>query len=501
MAGDRYPKDPLRRSVLAGLMSCTAGVALAGAPTVSLRPMPRDPELRLRADPGAERLIANAGLSGVVSYAVADAETGEFLEVRKPLLGQPPASVAKAVTTLYALDALGAAHRFRTRIVITGKVENRILKGDLVLVGGGDPMLDSDALAALVEQVKEAGIRYVQGQFLVDATVLPRLALIDADQPDHVGYNPAISGLNLNYNRVYFEWKRNGGNYDLTMDARTRNRRPRVGIAQMQVVDRALPVYTYADQQGRDAWTVSKKALGKGGGRWLPVRRPEGYAAEVFHTIAQGSGLSLPRPEPGLAPGDGRVVAVHAGPPLGTVLKGMLKYSTNLTAEVVGLAASAERGAPGATLAESAAAMSAWAAETYGARRAEFVDHSGLGEASRVSAQSMVHILNAVGWDGPLRPMLKPVVLKDGKGRPIKNHPVTAVAKTGTLNFVSALAGYMTGPGGRRLSFAIFSADLPRRARLTQAQRERPEGGRSWAVRSRRLQHRLIERWASSYGA
>ncbi len=41
------------------------------------------------------------------------------------------------------------------------------------------------------------------------------------------GYNPAVSGLNLNFNRVYFEWKRAQGGYQLGMDARGAKERPR----------------------------------------------------------------------------------------------------------------------------------------------------------------------------------------------------------------------------------------------------------------------------------
>jgi D-alanyl-D-alanine carboxypeptidase/D-alanyl-D-alanine-endopeptidase (penicillin-binding protein 4) len=74
---------------------------------------------------------------------------------------------------------------------------------------------------------------------------------------------------------------------------------------------------------------------------------------------------------------------------------------------------------------------------------------------------------------------------------------VTAVAKTGTLNFVSGLAGYAEAPGGRRMVFAIFCADMERRAGIPEEQRERPPGARSWAARARILQSRLIERWAA----
>ena len=58
------------------------------------------------------------------------------------------------------------------------------------------------------------------GRFLVAGGALPHVGEIASDQPEHVGYNPAISGLNLNYNRVNFEWKRDGGGYAVQMDAR-----------------------------------------------------------------------------------------------------------------------------------------------------------------------------------------------------------------------------------------------------------------------------------------
>ena len=89
--------------------------------------------------------------------------------------------------------------------------------------------------------------------------------------------------------------------------------------------------------------------------------------------------------------------------------------------------------------------------------------------------------------------------MQDAKGKPVKDHPVQIRAKTGTLNFVSALAGYVQPPGGRQMAFAIFSADPERRARLTLAEREDPPGGDAWNRRARTLQGNLLARWAQLY--
>ena len=481
-------------------MGSAAGAAMAGAPLSSVRPPLRDADGFGRAARTIDQLVAEAKLSGKIGFAVADAATGEILEAKNPLLPLPPASVTKAITALYALDRLGPDYRFRTRLVADGVLENGRLRGDLVLMGGGDPTLDTDALGEMASQLKAAGLREITGAFRVHSRVLPTISAIDPGQPEHAGYNPAVSGLNLNFNRVRFEWKREPGGYALKMDARAHKYSPQVAIARMTVVERDMPVYTYADQGGADQWTVARPALGKAGSRWLPVRKPELYAAEVFQTLARSHGIQLPQAELAeTAPDGARVLVERQSEPLRDILRDMLKWSTNLTAEVVGLTATAAGGARPAGLRGSAQAMTAWARDALGARKAVFVDHSGLGEASRLTASDMVMALAGARRAGLLPPILKDIPMRNEAGDVIENHPVKIRAKTGTLHFVSALAGYMTVPGGRELAFAFLSADMDRRSLISDADGDTPPGARRWTSASRKLQLRLIERWGTTY--
>ena len=98
-----------------------------------------------------------------------------------------------------------------------------------------------------------------------------------------------------------------------------------------------------------------------------------------------------------------------------------------------------------------------------------------------------------------LRSILRDVGMRDAAGKEIKGHPVRVLAKSGTLNFVSGLAGYIVPPKGPELAFAIFAADTARRDKLTEAEREKPAGGEAWTKRARRLQGQLISRWAGLY--
>jgi len=450
---------------------------------------------------GLEAIVRNADLSGDVVCAVADAGSGQVLESVEGGKGLPPASVAKILTALYALDTLGAGHRFRTRLIATGPVQNGVLQGDLVLLGGGDPTLSSDGLGDLAAKMKAAGLREVTGRFLVWDGLLPFVKSIDPGQPDHVGYSPAVSGIALNFNRVHFEWKRAGSSWAVTMDARTQKYRPEVYTSKMAVVRRQVPVYTYQDKGGVDHWTVASGALGNGGARWLPVRNPALYAGDVFQTLARAHGIALPSPKQVNRMPSGEVIAQHQSEPLTLLLKGMLKYSNNLMAEMIGMAASLQRGSRPGSLAASGRAMSDWAATTLGMQSCRMVDHSGLGEASRMTATDLVLALAIANRQGALRPLLKPIYLQDAKGRPIKTHPVKIAAKTGTLNFVSGLGGFVTAEDGRELVFAIFSADLGARAAISRAERERPPGARSWNTRAKRLQQALLGRWGQVYGS
>ncbi|NVO28105.1 D-alanyl-D-alanine carboxypeptidase/D-alanyl-D-alanine-endopeptidase [Donghicola sp. C2-DW-16] len=451
--------------------------------------------------PAADSLLANAGLSGQVIYAVADARTGQVLEAREVAGGLPPASVAKSVTAVYALETLGPAYRFHTRIIAVGSVSGGVVNGDLVLAGGGDPTLDTDGMADLAKQLKAAGIREVRGKFLVYGGALPFTVEIDKDQPDYAGYNPPISGLNLNYNRVHFEWKRAAKGFAMTMDARSDHYRPDVTMAKISIAQRDLPVFTYKDLGAADSWTVASGALGNGGARWLPVRKPELYAGEVLQVFARSHGINLPKPQVTRSAPRGSVLAQRSSAPLQDVLKSCLKYSTNLTAEIAGLTASIKRAGQVSSLRASGQLMTAWAESRLGMKGCKFVDHSGLGAESRVTAAGLAQAYTGAVHRGLLPHLMKSIPMTDPKGKAIPTSQLNVHAKTGTLNFASGLGGYITTAKGRDLTFAIFAADLPKRATLTEFQKESPPGGKTWNRRAKALQQALIQRWGAVYDA
>ncbi|MFS4437526.1 D-alanyl-D-alanine carboxypeptidase/D-alanyl-D-alanine-endopeptidase [Paracoccaceae bacterium GXU_MW_L88] len=455
-----------RREVLAGL---GASAVMAGSAA--------------RAQSALSSIMASSGLGGVTSAALLDLGTGQILESHNPDLPRPPASVTKALTAQYALLGLGSGYRFSTRLMTTGAVSGGVLQGDLFLVGSGDPQLDADQLADLARQLAARGVRQVNGRFLTVATALPQLTEIDSEQPDHVAYNPGLGGLNLNYNTVYLQW-RSGA---LSLTARAERNAPQVHGISISRANRGGPTFTYSGSTGGEQWSVASGAVSGAGSRNLPVHYPARYAGEVFRILAAGAGVSVP-PAQAATQAGGTVLAEVSSDPLSEIVRDCMRYSNNLTAEVIGLAASRNVGLPFGDLRQSGNSMTRWMAGQLGTRNANFVDHSGLSDQSQISARDMVVYLAASEWGDILHGSMKEMQV----GNSNSFH-----AKTGTLNFVDALAGFMQGRSGRRMAFAIFAGDPATRARIPMSQRDNAPGASAWGARSRQQERLLLERWSA----
>ncbi|MCF6273854.1 MAG: D-alanyl-D-alanine carboxypeptidase/D-alanyl-D-alanine-endopeptidase [Rhodobacteraceae bacterium] len=480
-----------RREMLAGAM---ASLPLTAYGQQVERPPARQGRIIPPLD--ISQILGTSGLGQDSSFVLMDLASGQVREGHNSALSRPPASVTKIITALYAGAQLGSGFRFETRLMGSGPIRNGVLEGDLYLVGGGDPQLDTDDLNTLVMEARAAGLRRVSGRFFVVSNSLPLIRQISEGQPVQARYNPSVSGLNLNFNRVYFEWKRQNGAYQVTMDARSGRVRPRIAGVQMRVMQRASPVYGYEMTDGFERWSVSRAALGKGGGRWLPVRDPARYAAEVFQVLAQAQGIALPTGQKrDRLPNMAVLASVKSGSLL-SIQRNMLRYSTNLTAEVLGLSATRAAGGRVGNLRVSAQAMGRWMGGSSRRGNSDFFNHSGLTDQSKISPREMVSFLADNTAQRSLSEILREVTLVNTRGDEAKLPGIRVFAKSGTLNFTRGLAGYIEKDGQNRYAFAIFAADMPARSRIPAGE-ERPAGARKWRGVAKTQEKALVYRWAS----
>lgn len=468
-----------------------------------------------------DALSADGGLplsmrSGDAGYILVDLGARQVLERRNADDLYIPASVAKAPTALYALDGLGGDYRFPTMLYADGEIIDGELRGDLYLVGTGDPSLDTGDLADLAKALVEAGVTKVAGAFYYDSSMLPSIAQIEPTQPVNAAYNPSVSALNLNYNRVLMQWERQkSGDYDIGMHAHAERYSIPAATHLIDVLpdDSSGPIFRYTRDRRRAApgaalrevehWGVKRRVLGRRGQRWVPVQRPEAYAANAFRSVATELGVELPEPRVSVTPGGVRVLAEHESAPLKEILRVMLRYSTNLTAEAVGLAASRARGLRRLDFKSSGALMTGWLNARYGldgmlgGSHIDFVNHSGLASHTRLSPRAMVEILANVGDEAEgvegFRDLLKRYRSKT------THRNATVRAKTGTMYFARGLVGYISCRNGGEYAFAYLASDADGRARLDAVLDSNgdnvPGAARSWLGRAREIERSLIGRW------
>lgn len=448
-------------------------------------------------------------LTGQFGYILIDLATGTVLDAHNPDVPLSPASVAKIPTALYALAHLGPELRFETTLRATVPVRDGVLQGDLILQGGGDPELDSDALAALGAQLASRVSR-VDGAFKVSHGGWPVAALIDPEQPDRASYNPAVGGLNLNFNRVRLAWRRDRGQLAAGLEAHAARFSPAVHQMALTLEGDGcgcppFAVELSADDGPTEHWRIRQALLQGDGAVWLPVRRPALYAGEVLRAAVAQHKLALPLPRETLSSGD-TVLAVHRSAPVTQIVANMLRYSTNISAELLGVAASIRSGPWPETLDASAESMNRWAAGYAGFPSGDggfrLANHSGLTAASRLSPARMAALLRAAHRDPMLGPQFKALLRSYAYAPPpprgSKVQLAQVAAKTGTMNFTRGLAGYITTPSGRDLAFAWFANDLARRQRGLDDEAPDP-GARAWRNAAIETERKLIADWVARF--
>jgi len=146
-----------------------------------------------------------------VAVVVRDLSTGEDVVSQNPYKAMLPASTMKCLTAAAAIEAGLDTVRFETRVYVRGKIDDGVLMGDLVVVGGGDPTVESSQFPAnagfikeIVTAVRNLGIKGIEGEILVDASSFPDNGPCERWELSDVRYEygAGLYALNFRDNRV-----------------------------------------------------------------------------------------------------------------------------------------------------------------------------------------------------------------------------------------------------------------------------------------------------------
>ncbi len=426
----------------------------------------------------AEGLVNDEDLKGAsISISVVDLVTGEVLDESGADQLLCPASVWKLFTTSAAAASLGSDFKFQTTLAVDGKVMKDTLRGNVIIVGGGDPSLGSRFMGPSLEELMSGwtaalaqyGIRYVDGNIIANATHFQGLELPGTRTWEDMGnyYGASVSGLNINDNTYYIDFEVPDVPGEV---AKIKEIRPEV--PGLQIVSEVVA----SEKRGDHAYIYgapgSNKRIVRGtlpaGSRTYTVKgslpNPPLFAANQLKTAMENNGIGISgrliveektyRESATL-----KVVDRYASPHLRELVRHINQKSDNLYAEALLVQLGVKSGTP--TIEGGLEELMTIMDQKFHINSRYFgYDGSGLSRFTAVSATQVTALLVSLrnqdynvildqlptaGHEGSMRYFGKNSHL-DGNFK----------AKSGSMSGVKAYAGHMQTFTGRELGVAVL---------------------------------------------
>ena len=383
-----------------------------------------------------------------------------------------PASVMKLVTTYAALELLGPAYTWDTKVYTDGVVAKGALNGNLYIQGAGDPKLVMERLWLMQRRLQERGIKVVVGDVVLDRSAFslppidpaqfdsepfrPYNAIPDAFlvnyksltmtfMPDtaagvaRIAYEPAVANLSLPTSVPLLNTKGGCGNWRAAL-------KPDFADASQIQFKGGYPAACE-----ENSWSVAPAA-------------PERFAPRVFEGMWRELGGKITgQVRYGAAPQGVAPLITFSSPALGEVVRDINKYSNNVMTQQVFLTLGKQRAGVGTFEGGRQAVAQWWSERMPGMAQPTIDNGAGLSRDARVTAGALAKMLS-VAWNSNVMPELiasMPIVGVDGTMKRSKSsHVGGAHLKTGTLRDASAIAGYVTSSNGRRyIVVALANSD------------------------------------------
>jgi len=415
----------------------------------------------------ATLLPKEARSNGKLGVVVKSLTSGETIFEHNAKNLYIPASNEKIITSVAALSLLKRDYRFKTDFYTGGGISNGVLHGGLYVKGYGDPTLAEPHLGFIIYQLKKRGVKEIKGGITVDDSYFGTTRRAQGWKPEWVDdfYSPPISALSFNYNVI-----------EVRVHASKTGRRPVIKIepegSNIAVLNKA--VTSRAKGALTTKWKNDHTLVVGGRVRpkatvvlKIPVQNPALLTGNVLKHAIEESGIKVSGPVvAGDVPRWATVFYTHYSDPLSAVVTEYNKNSVNIIGENLIKTLGAEfKGAPGTW--ENGSIVISEFLNNIGIKNGfRIVDGSGLSLLNRVSPETLTKILSyaygnriiatdfieslpIAGVDGTLKKRFRQ---SDVQGR--------VKAKTGYLNNVRALSGYVFTKQGDVLVFSILDNGL-----------------------------------------
>ncbi|WP_430786456.1 D-alanyl-D-alanine carboxypeptidase/D-alanyl-D-alanine endopeptidase [Virgibacillus flavescens] len=417
-----------------------------------------------------------------IGVSVRSAATGELIYEHNGEKRMHPASNMKLLTGAAALSSLGRDHTFTTEILAGGQIINHSLQGDLYIKGMGDPTLVTTNFKDFAKKVSAKGIKQISGDIIADDTwyddvrVSPDLIWTD----EQYYYGAQISALTASPNSDY-----DAGSVQIDVSpGKSVGVKPIVSETPrtdyVNVINNAETVAAGEEEDievGRkhgsniitiegtipiDSWTVKE---------WMAVWEPTGYALDLFKQALASQGITWTGElKVGKAPESATVLVKHESMPLAKLMLPFMKLSNNVHAEVLvkemGKVVKGEGSwEKGLEVIDEEMLKLGLDIETIKLR-----DGSGISGVSLIPPNQISKLLYEVqkrDWYSTFNHSLPVAAAEDrmvggtlrNRMKEISNY-ATIQAKTGTINSVSSLSGYINTRESETIIFSILNNNL-----------------------------------------
>ena len=396
-----------------------------------------------------------------------------------------PASTMKLLTTYAALDLLGPAYTWKTEAYIDGELKDGVLEGDLVLKGYGDPKFTIEQFWLWLSELRARGLRDIRGDLVLDRSYfdLPEHDPAEFDNDPVRAYNVGPDAMLLNFNTLRLRYLPDGTGLRVVSEPlldgmRLDNQLTPNGVSGNcdNWDDR------FSIQPGGDSVVLQGDyPIGCGEREQnLSVMPHTRYIESVFRTMWKNLGGTLQgRQREGQVSAAATLFSVHHSDPLSNIIRDINKFSNNVMARqlflTLGESLPLENEAGGTpiifsgmetgrrmSVERSIFALQNWLVKND-MRFPELImeNGAGLSRRERISASHMAQLLQHAS-DHPMNAELQaslPILGVDGSVKQrLNNSPAASHAhlKTGTLEGVKTIAGYVRSKRGREWIVVFF---------------------------------------------
>lgn len=379
---------------------------------------------------------------------------------------QNPASVTKLFTTGYAMDMLGTGFAYKTAFMAEAEPDNGVLRGNLYIKGSGDPVFLTSDLWESLRRLRTRGVRKISGSIVLDRTAFLAAGQTEAtadaedfDETAYRAYNAVPDALLLNHGAMGLDISVVEGRVRVSsMDAPSNwafvsNLIPAKG--ECGAWKNGLNIQ-FKKQKDEVVVNVSGAYAARCGSNRLPIRIAqqdwlwESWIREIWKQLGgefNGEVVS------GATPNTTIALYTHVGKPLTEVIRTVNKWSNNVMARHLELTMTTTPGdfdqKVRAWLNSKGIETQGWIIENgSGLSRVTRVDSKGLSEylaymARRADFPDFFASLPRAGADGTMF-------------RRMKNVDEFAYLKTGSLNGVRTIGGYVRSRNGQLWAISVM---------------------------------------------